>query len=220
MPSPLAGYTRIMVNRVQYRLPAVQFMGKDATVKKSGVVLHFTAGSTVEGAYQSWLADSARVGTAYIVGKDGSVYETFEPGAWAYHLGAKDALQEKRTIGIELVNEGPLQVNGDNLVWWPGEFSAKYCVIGQREKYVHVPEGWRGFHYFASFSQEQIQATAALVGTLLDQFSIPRAFLPEGKRLEYCPVEARKLSGITTHANWRKDKFDIGPAFDWKSIGG
>jgi hypothetical protein len=59
-----------------------------------------------------------------------------------------------------------------------------------------------------------------LVTNILDTFKIPRAFLPFDKRLSVAVPEAKHFSGITTHANWRQDKFDIGPAFPWKVIGG
>ena len=49
------------------------------------------------------------------------------------------------------------------------------------------------------------------------EFDIPYTFLSENKRLQIFndAATAKNYSGICTHANFRIDKFDIGPAFDW-----
>jgi hypothetical protein len=46
---------------------------------KDLLVLHFTAEASAEGAFSSWVADTSRVATAYIVDRDGTIYETFDP---------------------------------------------------------------------------------------------------------------------------------------------
>jgi N-acetyl-anhydromuramyl-L-alanine amidase AmpD len=206
------------------RLPANQFMGVNPLIPKDGVVLHFTAGRSADGAFGTWLHDADRVGTSIILDLNGDVYEVFDRDAWAFHLGLTGADWERgkhdaRTVGIEIVNVGPLKRVGNTLYWWPMNWTTKYCSIGEKARYVEVPT-WRGFNYFAAFTDAQLAVIPPLVGTILEQFNIPRAFLPAEKRLSLCLADVKKFKGITNHSNWRADKLDIGPAFPWKIIGG
>lgn len=205
------------------RLPSNQFVGRAR--KKDMVLLHFTAGSSVEGAMSEWLRTPDRVATSYILGKDGVVHEVMDPADWAFHLGLKGAdwengWHDERSVGIEIVNEGPLKRIGDTLYWWPNDYKTLFCHAWEMDKYFHADKPWRGFEYWAQFTKQQLAVIPALTGNILDQFDIPRAFLVPEKRLELALPEVKNFSGITTHSNWRSDKFDIGPAFDWKIIGG
>jgi len=60
-----------------------------------------------------WREDGHQVGTAYLIDRDGTVHEAFDPAAWAWQFGLKwpDAKRirfERRYIGIEICSEGGL----------------------------------------------------------------------------------------------------------------
>ena len=201
------------------RLPASQVMGRAETGKDS-LVLHYTGGTTVEGAFNHWLMSPERVGTALIVGLDGRVSEVFPMDHWAFHLGlgplAEFGRHDKRSIGIEVVNVGQLRRVGDTLMWWPNNYRTPFCSIRDVDRYVQV-KAWRGFQYFASFTPQQLAVIPELVDHCCKQFSIPKTFLPSLTELNL--DAAKKHKGISTHSNWLLEKLDIGPAFPWKILG-
>lgn len=184
--------------------------------KKDLIVLHFTAGSTACGAYAWWTKDQGRVATAYLVDLDGKAYQTFSPAFWAYHLGMQrdnpGFINDRRSIGIEIVNVGPLRISrdGKQLNWWPNAFSTRFCGIEETSKYVKA--SFRGFDYFAAFPEAQAKAVGKLVASLRERFKICGTLPAE--LAGYAPNHA----GVASHQNFRSDKSDIGPAWNWAAL--
>jgi N-acetyl-anhydromuramyl-L-alanine amidase AmpD len=216
----------VPIDRDTFALPPKEYF-PDVT-RKDLIVLHFTAGTTARSAYETWRQDPQHVATAYIVDVDGTIYEVFPPSMWAHHLGIKGTshVHDRRSIGIEIANVGPLQVAADNpgiLNWWPRrsknhpEFTTRYCRRDETDRYM--PIDFRGKHHFASFPHMQVDAVAALVHHLCERFSIPSTLPPLARRYD-CDVNAfATYRGVCTHANFRQDKWDIGPAFPWERLG-
>jgi N-acetyl-anhydromuramyl-L-alanine amidase AmpD len=224
--SPEAPSIELPVDRVTLALPAKEFI--PTKTPKDLVVLHFTAGRTARSAFDTWRNDPLRIATSYLVDTDGTIYEVFHPAFWAAHLGIKNTknVHDRRSIGIEIANVGPLQRSADDpsvLNWWPPkskgapEFTTKFCALEETDRYVAAE--YRGKSHFAAFPTVQVDAVAALVRGLCGQFSIPAKLPPLAKRFE-CDVTAfAAYSGVCTHANFRQDKWDIGPAFPWDRLG-
>lgn len=207
----------IAIDRQKFRLPRGQYL--DEVTAKDLLVLHFTAGRNAAGAFQSWAGSSARVATAYIVDMDGAIYETFDPSRWAYHLGIQGTHRhDRRSIGIEIANVGPLRLAADSLNWWPPEekFQTPFCKLAESGRFVKAK--YRNFDFYAAFPEEQLASVTRLVEDLCDRFRIPRRIAPEEKRAECDLVFFDQFRGIATHANFRRDKYDIGPAFDWSRL--
>jgi N-acetyl-anhydromuramyl-L-alanine amidase AmpD len=225
-PRVRADLEDVPIDRETFVLPPKEYF-TEAT-RKDLIVLHFTAGTTARSAFDTWRRDPQHVATAYVVDMDGTIYEVFPPSMWAHHLGVKGTshVHDRRSIGIEIANVGPLQVAADNssiLNWWPRrsknhpEFTTRYCRRDETERYVQAD--YRGKQHFASFPHEQVDAVAALVHHLCDRFAIPSTLTPPARRYE-CDVNAfAGYRGVCTHANFRPDKWDIGPAFPWERLG-
>lgn len=189
----------------------------DTKTPKNLIMLHFTAGKTADGAVSSWRSDPRRIATAYVVEDSGTIYQCFDPAFWAFHLGFKGTSEhDKRSIGIEICNVGPLRPAKDNpnvLNWWPRDFGTRFCDLSDSKSYVKA--SYRDDHYFAAFPEKQTAAVADLVRHLCDRFSIPKT-TAEKERIDKFDVPFFKdFKGIATHANFREDKTDIGPAFEW-----
>jgi N-acetyl-anhydromuramyl-L-alanine amidase AmpD len=201
-------------DNTKYRLPAGQYVAEDTP--KSMVCLHYTAGTTVSGAVQSWAASPERVATAYVVDLDGTRYEIFPPGQWAWHLGCSVRTVEQRSIGIEIVNVGPLVRHGDGLFWWPENYNRyRYCDLADTAKYV--VKSYRGFAYHAAFTPEQKQSVKELVVGLCEQFKIPMVY--EKEMIGVCKLPFfRGYKGIAGHENFLAGKTDPGPAWDWSVL--
>jgi len=57
------------------------------------------------------------------------------------------------------------------------------------------------------------------VRLLCEQFSIPAILPPPASRFT-CDVAAfSSYKGVCSHANFRQDKWDLGPAFPWERLG-
>jgi N-acetyl-anhydromuramyl-L-alanine amidase AmpD len=169
----------------------------------------------------AWRATPEHVATAYIVEANGTIYEVFPPSCWAYHLGVKGGTPlERRSIGIEIANVGPLQpaVNDPAmLTWWPNSWKQLYCHLDETVRYVK--RDYRGKSYFAAFPDPQMDAVGRLVRSLCERFGIARRLGAPASLLEYDPARLDSYKGIATHANFRPDKWDIGPAFEWDRLG-
>jgi LysM repeat protein len=207
------------INRTRFALPAKEFIGD--VVDKDLIVLHFTAGQSARSAFDTWVANPVRVATAYIVEADGTIFETFHPSHWAFHLGVKDIAQEKRSIGIEMANVGPLRVSKTDptvLNWWPSDFGKKWCRIDDTTRFVKASP-FRGVDHFAVFPEEQMRAVAQLVAWLCDVFGIKKALPTAPRRMAFDPAFFAGFRGIAAHHNFRGDKWDTGPAFGWDRLG-
>jgi len=217
LPTRLLAPVAVKINRKKFALPDGQFFTEE--FPKDLIVLHFTAGQSARSAYDSWGSTHLPVATSYLVDVDGSIYECFPPGAWAYHLGVTGAASanwkhDKRSIGIEIANPGPLVIdkaNPQQLNWWPGEFTTKWCSLADTTKYVAAP--YRGFSYYAAFPAVQSDAVVALVDHLCAAFAIPKVLPPAAYRTAFDISFFDTFKGIATHQNFRKDKTDVGPAF-------
>ncbi|AMK75169.1 MULTISPECIES: N-acetylmuramoyl-L-alanine amidase [Methylomonas] len=223
---PAAVVAGLAINRSRFRLPAGQFFTERP--KKDLIVLHFTAGSSAKSAFDTWTGDAQHIAAAYLVDVDGTVYEVFDPTQWAYHLGVQgfNGRLDQRSIAIEIANVGPLRPAADNpevLNWWPPRrgqtqpFGSKYCDKTQTAKYMQT--NYRGEQYFATFPTQQVQAIRLLLNDLCGRFAIPKTLPPKAKQFERDLAFFQHYSGIASHVNFRSDKWDIGPAFDWAALG-
>lgn len=209
----------MVINNTKYRIAEDRYFHD--VVPKDLIVLHFTAGSTVDGAFNSWKPQTINIGTPYIVDRDGTVYETFDPKYWAYHLAvvgapAQNHKHDKRSVPIEIVNFGPLKRESDILYSWPANYKNFFCNVSETDKYVKA--SYRGFDYYQSFSEAQKIAIPALVKMVAKNFGIVPTLPHEDIRDEFDPNYFSTWKGVASHQNFRSDKFDIGPAWDWNLL--
>ena len=201
------------------RLPKTEYLLQRH--KKSLIVLHHTVGGSARSTFEWWRTDStkagkpSRIGTAYLIERDGTIYEIFPPECWAWHLGLKGTrgAVDKRSIGIELCNEGPL-INRAEWYYCFGRVSERTRY--QEEVYDHGND-WRGqYRYFAVYPKRQVRATAALLRKLIEDFMIPSQ--TPRNHLQADLARYQKYRGVLGHAHLRTDKTDPHPGFPWKEI--
>jgi N-acetyl-anhydromuramyl-L-alanine amidase AmpD len=196
----------------------------DEKFTKEKVVLHFTVGHLKGDIYSLSNKSRGHVSTAFVLGRDGTVYQLHSSGAWSYHLGRNalggNAVQSKAGIGIEISNYGPLIKKGNNLETVYSSDSRKdvYCTLNDTEQYVKLPKSFRGYQYYTAFTNEQYHNLILLLRYLTKTYDIPRKFVPESSRYETTSSGSSNFKGICSHVNFRTDKIDIGPAFDWDRV--
>lgn len=193
--------------------------------EKKRIVLHYTVGNLV-GDFGA-LTTSSKVSTAYLISREGKILQLFDPKYWAYHLGpgalGGNEYQSQQTIGIEISNYGWLERRVDKLY---NAYGQLYCTLEDKDQYTYTPLTFRGElmpikfqegQYWANFTEAQYVSIKKLLKVLTTQFNIPYQFLAPERRLAYTN-DVLSFKGIVTHVNYRKDKWDIGPNFDWSKI--
>lgn len=217
------------VNKPELRLTFIQIMDcaldngdksfyyPEETAKKK-IALHFTMGylkgdiATLTKQY---------VSVPFIIGRNGVIYNLFASKYWSYHLG-KTAIgvntpMSRESIGIEISNIGPLKLIGSNLV--TTYLDTDICTTAETQYYTKLNNKYRGYEYFATYTDAQYEAIVKLIKFLCAKYNIPKNFLNEPERYEIMTEPGFKgFSGIVSHVNCRIDKTDIGPAFDWNKI--
>ena len=174
--------------------------------KKQSICLHFTVGYIKSDTTALSTKDNY-VSVSYVVDRCGRIYEMFPDTMWSYHLGSGtvggNGAMSKQAIGIEISNYGPLKSSGDNLLI--DAYKNEYCKKSETEYYY--AQNFRGYEYFASMTDVQVNAVAALVKYLGRKHDIPMNFKPDDA-LFASDAEAKAFKGIFYHTNVRKDKFD------------
>lgn len=209
------------------------------TISKKQIYLHHTVGGSARSTFEYWQGNPERVATAYIIDRDGTIYEVFDPWYWAHHLGMKTAdntQRNKESVGIELASEGALK-SGYQLNQQLGttHFDEEWLyafdidvvpftnarkvfhIVNDSTKFVDLIQPFRGYWYFAAYTPAQVQATNELVNHLCEQFNIPKILLPKAERFVF-NQNYTQFNGILTHCNVRVDKSDLCPAFDWENL--
>jgi len=181
------------------------------TYHKDLIVLHFTAGYTWESAYSAF-RQPGRVAAPFLVDTNGDIRRLFDEKFWAPHLGirgehSQNNRHDKRSIGIEIVNIGPVWNRNGKWTDYTGRaWSADRVVPGEN----------RDAHGGAAFPPAQVEAVCALVNWLLAQYRIPRRIPAD---FFSCRLPAmRDYKGVATHQMFRADKYDLGPAFPFRQL--
>ncbi len=188
-------------------------------IPKRKLVLHYTMGY-LRGDIAALTRN--RVSVAFVIARNGLVYQLFDPKYWSYHLGpgasGGNTLMSKESIGIELSNIGPLIRKGNQLVTTYSDLDV-YCSLDENKYFHYLTQPYRNFSYYATFTEEQYISLRSLLMYLLSTFNIPKNVLPYDRRFDRLGHEQfRSYQGILSHVNCRQDKTDIGPAFVWDKL--
>ncbi len=183
---------------------------------KDQIVLHYTMGY-LKGDIGTLTQPDYHVSVPFVVGRNGTIYNLFFSGFWAYHLGpgaiGGNQVRSHRTIGIELSNIGGLRRTDQGVATYYGDI---YCDIDQPQYYQE--ESFRRFDHYATFTDAQYDTLNVLLRYLTARYGIPRSVLPEEMRYQ-TDRDVLEFRGIVTHVNYRSSgKEDIGPAFDWDRV--
>jgi len=190
--------------------------GQYHTVKheKNSLYLHHTESTTAMSAWRWWNSTPEVVGTAYIIDRDGVIYECFDPAVWAYHLGITHHghWHNKHSIAIELVSAGKLYFESGQYRFyplWPNK--QRYTVIPENE--VHkLSKPWRGFEYYHNYNEDQLESLKWLIGRLILDFPTIKFDNPVKEIFDYNrKVIEERIPGMWSHATVRTDKTDVFP---------
>lgn len=189
------------------RLSDAQYLQEEHP--KDLIVLHHTAGGSARSTFDWWQeGDPKRIATAYVVERDGTIFEVFGPRFWAFHLGLRGTggRVDRRSVGIELASEGWLEERDGELLAFGRPFEG--------EVYDHGSE-WRGHRHFAAYTDDQVASAIALVDHLCELFAVPRRTPAKHEGFDRALFE---FQGIVGHHHVRADKTDLHPGFPWDRL--
>ena len=194
-------------------------------IPKTQVVLHHTiSGPSIEGDVDTWINGKYNVGTCVIVDREGTPWQIFGSKYWAYHLGAGDHNQDRRSIGIEIDNWGGLTLGTGDLKMYRHErkkIIPWHFKVTTPQKYYtyygdsvdvpvqYYPNGFRGYQYFEKYTNEQIQTVGELLLYWKMKYNIPLTYHDTMFDLSQDAING--VPGVWSHTSFRKDKSDITP---------
>lgn len=167
-------------------------------------ILHYTASRGASGTLNHLTKDDeAYVSAHFLVARNGITHQMVPLDARAWHAGGRSSRLfgrggvNFRTIGIEMMNVGPLRRSRANrlMTWWGSSFDGPI--------YRHPPDATPKYdsELWEAYSMAQITAVARLLRKLFSPFPI----------LQREPVE--RIIGHEHVDPTRKT--DPGPAFPW-----
>ena len=203
-----------------YFLPKNEYLR--GTYKNDYVILHHTAGwDNPKAVIDYWATDAnGRVATEFVIGGqrctdgkstyDGQIIRAFPEGNQGYHIGKSgSSYMNTHSVGIELCNMG----------WAKGGKVYTGSLI-RPDQMISLKEPFRGFTNWHKYSDKQLSALHDLLLYIAKRDNIDlhkgiyQWIKTEGaaKAFEFHQdAYDGKVKGMLTHANIRKDKFDMFP---------
>ena len=204
----------------EYHLPKTEYV--NGKYKNDYIILHHTAGhDDPKAVIDCWSRDAlGRVATEFVIGGkrctdgrsiyDGMIVRSYPEGNQAYHIGASgSSYMNIHSVGIEMCNIG----------WVKGGKAYQGSFV-QSNQIVTLKEPFRGYLSWQKYTDKQLQSLHDLLLYIAKRDNIDlhtgiyRWIKLEGaaKAFDFHQDAYNgKVKGLITHANIRKDKYDMAP---------
>jgi N-acetyl-anhydromuramyl-L-alanine amidase AmpD len=135
------------------------------------IVVHYTAGSSVESAVQTLSNPEVKASAHLVVGRQGEIYQLVPFNTVAWHAGRSRwqgrSGYNKYAVGIEIDNAGRLEPNGNGgFVSWFNKLYAAEDVIEATHRHESRPTFWH------RYTEPQIEAVFELCRLLSHTYPI------------------------------------------------
>lgn len=203
------------MNLKQVSFPVSQYIQEEHP--KVQIYLHHTAGGpSGVNTFQYWATTPERIATCVSISgpgsNDGEIVQGYSSRFWAYHLGLKESTFQKYgvpyksldkiSIGVEICNWGQLTKKD-------GKFYNYVGGIVPENQVTELNNPYKGFKFFHSYSDAQIQSVKDLLLLWKDRYKIPLTY-----NEDIWGISVRALKGepgVYTHNSVRTDKIDVYP---------
>ncbi len=189
---------------------------------KTQIVLHHSAGwDNARGMFAGWAKDSQRVATCVGIEDQGTIYQGFWSGYWAYHIylmsrynnlpsnmvGYKNKSHAKtlemQSIGVEICNWGSLTMSKD------GSFKSWAGVTVDESKVIEYESAFKGFNFYEKYTEKEIESIYQLCSYWGNKYGIPLKYSDDIWDVNLDAISGQP--GIYTHVSYRTDKSDCHP---------
>lgn len=203
-----------------YYLPTSQYL--NGKYKNDYIILHHTAGhDNPKQVVDCWSKDSlGRVATEFVIGGinestrrniyDGKIIRSYPEGNQGYHIGnCGSSYMSTHSVGIEICNIG-----------WAKNGKSYVNSTITSDQIVTLSEAFRGYKTWQRYTDKQLKSLHDLLLYISkrDNIDLHKGIYEwikkEGaaKAFEFHQdAYYGKVKGMITHANIRKDKFDVFP---------
>ncbi len=206
-----------------WNFPETQYM-REQTKKHQITIHHTVSGAGVDGDMSWWLHTADRIGTSFIIDREGHLHKCFGDDFWAYHLGCKAThfaaaglpyqQLDPHNIGIELDSWGALAKHTDGK-FYPITYANGKSVPNLKCKPVTniyeycTTQKYRGVQYYERYSTAQLNTLGELLAYLQAKHNIPAKY--NSDIWNVCTRALRGELGIYSHTSFRPDKSDVHP---------
>jgi len=125
------------------------FQASSGKLTPTYLVMHYTAGSSLQGAVDFMRKPSSKAAAHLAIGRDGKVIQLIGFDRVAWHAGKSRwrglVGLNKHSIGIELENAGPLEWRGASWRTWFGHVIDGADVMEAAHKHDGIDRGWQRY---------------------------------------------------------------------------
>lgn len=137
------------------------------------LVIHYTAGASLKNTVAGFLDPTRKVSAHIVIGRDGNVRQMVAFDKVAWHAGESRWKSVKSlnfySIGIELVNWGPLKATQDGRFWsWAG----KEVPAAEVEEVNPQDPTSFGKRFWHQYPEKQIEAVSAVASALFARYDL------------------------------------------------
>lgn len=134
------------------------------------LVMHYTAGSSLDGAVSHLMNPRVQASAHLVIGRDAHIVQLVEFSNKAWHAGRSKYLDRKGlnqySIGIELDNAGPLKAAGSKFISDFGKYYDPDEVIEATHRNESAPRFWH------AYTEEQLECVRDVCEVLIERFTI------------------------------------------------
>ncbi|MES2588837.1 MAG: peptidoglycan recognition family protein [Bacteroidota bacterium] len=196
---------------VQVQLKETQYYQEEYPKKQ--IVLHHTVSNGNAKSVMNWWASTpAKIGVAFIIDREGIIYQCFSSKHWAHHLGTKAKINKQlnqESIGIELCSWGGLIRKENSMLKGSPKFFSSTGTEVPASEVVKPKNPFRGYLYFQKYTDKQLKSMQILVNYLCEAYNIPKTY--NADMWDYSRMAIKGIPGIYSHVSFRKDKSDCFP---------
>ena len=144
--------------------------GEFASGLPDTIIMHYTAGSSLDGAVNHLSKPSVQASAHLVVDRDGSIVQLVEFNKKAWHAGRSQYQDRKGlnqySIGIEMVNAGPLNPSGDGFISAFGKHYPADAAVQATHRNEQQPRYWQ------AYTEAQINCVSDICEALRDHYQI------------------------------------------------